>query len=835
MQITSPLPLTQDDLTVLQREFGGENVVENYKTDLEIHLLKGIYYTRAISFSPEQEVNLIQLVDGVFPSNGAECMVSPTFLEETALIIGDVITFFPNESSLQINEAQIVGVGYSAEYLSNHSFTSKLGNGTISSQIYLHQDHFQGEFSSISLLLEDFTEVTEKLQEIGEEQWKKNSPILLENAQKNLDFAQIDYQEAVNVAENTIKLVEQAVEQLEREISNSWAVYDGESVTDLMEIRRLEEQYNEFLLEIQNIQDYLEENTVAYRKSYQQAQRDFALIEESRWAISGTKDNLAYRNFYQDLDSWTNFSKTVPTVFFWIYVVISLFIMSRMIGEQRTLIGGLMGLGYKKSEILKKYLYFSMGASFSAAVLANILAVSFISFFIHLHWSQTYLLHPFQWEFYPLITLYSLILSFIFSIFTTIFPFLFQLREEPAHLMRPKSPPAGRHILLEKNYMLWNDLKFEQKIALRTLFRHKTRLFTSVVAVAVTTALIITALAVQGTYPKGADSQFRQIFRYNVEITARNQVVSEEFQEILHVLSQYSLSNQYSVAMCHGFSFDYEGEDIFGEYYVFSSTSDAEKVIDFRLGKFRSYYMPKTGVVLPIKLGNLLNLQLGDSLTLDGQSLMVTALMEQYHQHQIYTTNEYYRWLTGEDMVANKILLNLPAEILENPNLKAEFEENILSLEGTQSLIYMQSLSDNYTTSNNLLKNAMLAFFLASCTLAYLVLNQLNYNSLIYRRRELATLKVLGLYDRELSAYIYRENIIYTFLGVVLGVVWGQNIYLWFVRSIETNNIMLYRSVSMDDYLRGAGMTVIFALIVNIHSHFKIKKMNMAVELKQTE
>lgn len=840
LQITSSLPLVQDDLDALDLEFSPENVSESYRIDLEIALLTGIYYTRAESISEDHNLNLIHLIEGEIPEKSGECLVSPTFLEETALVLGDSINFTTKESSLLIETAEIVGVGYAADYLSNHSFTSKLGNGTISSQIYLKQEDFKGDFSSFYLHAEDdISEMTDKLHTIGEAQWLKNSPDLLESAEKSLTDAEKMYEEAENNARNNIQQVEKEISVLETEISNAWATHDGTSNEELAEIKAMEQSYGEFLLQIQDIQEKLEENTVFFRKNYEQALRDYALIEEGRWEISTIENNLAYGNFYQDLASWKNFSRTVPTVFFWIYVVISLFIMSRMISEQRTLIGGLMGLGYKKHEILKKYFLFNVSTSFSAAILANLLAVTVISFFIHLHWENTYFLMPFHWEFYPRITLLSLVLSGFFSIFTTILPFYLQVREQPAHLMRPKSPPPGRHIMLEKNYMLWNDLKFNQKIALRTLFRHKTRLITSVLAVAVTTALIITALAVQKTYPKGAESQFQQIYRYNVEITARNQVVTEEFEGILQVLSDYSLDNAYSVAMCQSFSFPLMDENIYGEYYIFETTKSAEKVIDFRLGQFRSYYMPETGVVMPIKLADVLGLSLGDSIILENQNgdatLMVTALMEQYHKHQIYTTAEYYTWSTGENMVANKILLKLPPEILESPQIKAEFEENILSLDGTQSLIYMQSLSDNYTTSNNLLKNAMFAFFVASCILAYLVLNQLNQNSLIYRRRELATLKVLGLYDGELSAYIYRENIIYTFLGVVLGVVLGQNIYLWFVQSIETNNIMLSRSVSLDDYLRGAGMTVIFALIVNIRSHFKIKKMNMAEELKQSE
>lgn len=837
LQITSEQALTSGDVDVLGMEFGRENVLGNYSIDLELPLLTGIYYTRAVSFASDDPMNQIHLIEGRLPTEAAECLVSPTFLEETALQIGDTILFSSKDTCLNLDDAIIVGVGHSSEFLSNHSFTSKLGNGTISSQVYMEKSHFEGDYSVISLVSQE--NVTEKLHRISQAQWDENSPKTLALAQNNVDIAKKNYEEVENIVLGQLQNLESEIKALESTISQAWALWDGESQEDLHKIRGIEAEYNDKLFEIQHIQEKSEEDVVEFRKAYEQALRDYKVAEESRWEIRDKTANLAYRNFFQDLDSWTNFAYTVPAVFFWIYLVISLFIMSRTISEQRSLIGGLLAIGYKKREILYKYLFLSTTASVSSAVLANLLAMTVVSFFIHEHWAQTYFLGEFQWNFYPLVLGVSLVLSLVLPIFTTIFTFYVQMKDEPASLMRPVAPPPGRHILLEKNYILWNDMKFNQKIAVRTLFRYKTRLVTSVLAVAVTTALIITALGVQGTYPKGANSQFEQIYRYNVEITARNQVVDLEFKEILAVLSQYSLNDQYSVTMSHDFHFALEEDTVYGVFYIFETTESGEKVLDFRLGQFRSYYMPQTGVVLPIKLANLLDVELGDGISFGGDLtesyMMVTALMEQYHQHEIYMTADYYQWLTGKDMVANKILLELPQEILDSPQMKAEFEESILSLEGTKSLIYMEALSDSYTTSNNLLKNAMLAFFLASCLLAYLVLNQLNYNSLIYRRRELASLKVLGLYDNELSAYIYRENIIYTFLGVVLGVVMGQSIYLWFVKSLETVNIMLYRSISLHDYLRGAGMTVVFALVVNIRSHFKIKKMSMVEDLKQTE
>lgn len=842
LQIKSVLPLTEVEVESLQKT--GYNVQGNYESHIKIQGISKEYDSRLISFDPNQTINQIHLLEGRLPENEGECVVSPSFLEETSYSIGDYLYFFQEnvELELQTEEALIVGVGQAAPYLSNHYELTKYGDGLVYSQIYLHFDGFSGDYTSIYLKNQSESElqaISSDLQKQAEGQWERIGDSYILNSENHLNEANMQVESAVLRAEEEISRLEYELVDLEEEISSAWFWFAEDDLGNIDEINELEVKYSEKLLEIQEYQEKNEVILADLRKIAQQAQRDFELFSTIAWELTPKEESLSYSNFYHDMDAWRNFTVTVPSVFFWIFTVISFFVMTRMIAEQRSLIGGLIGQGYRKREIIQKYLVFSFSCAIFSVIFAHTLAITVISFAIHHHWSHIYSLSPYEFEIYPEIMFFALVLSSFLLFITTFFPFIFFTRGEPVNLMRPKAPPVGRSILLEKNYFLWNELNFNQKIAVRTLFRHKSRLFMNITAIAITTSFVVTALGVQETYPSAAQSQFREIYHYTTEITAKNNTVDAEFLEIQGVLSEYGLNHRYSVATCEEITIDYDGQSITADTYIFNTTKEAEKVINFRLGRFRTYYMPETGVVIPSKISDLLDLPLGDSLLLrteHGESeAMVTAVAEQYHENRMYMTADYYQWLTGETAKHNKIFLDLTDNILESPELLAEFHEKILSIDCVESLIHVETLYDDYTSSNNLLKNAMLAFLIASCLLAFLVLNQLNNNTLVFRRRELATLKVLGLFDRELSAYVYRENILYTFLGLMLGMVFGQNLYLWFVKSIETDDIMLYRSIPWDVFLRGAGSTMVIALIVNIYSHFKIKKLNIAEELKQTE
>lgn len=405
--------------------------------------------------------------------------------------------------------------------------------------------------------------------------------------------------------------------------------------------------------------------------------------------------------------------------------------------------------------------------------------------------------------------------------------------------MRPKAPVAGKRILLERSHRLWSELNFNQKVAVRSLFRHKFRLFLQITSVGFSTAFVVLALGLQETYPLTAQRQYQEIYRHTTEIYCRNQVTEEEFLQIQGVFSEYGLQNHY-VSIYHESMTLSGGEgSIPVELYVFEDADSLEQVLNLRLSRLMPYNMPETGVVIPKKVSDYLGIPLGDRLSLAGAlgvaTPMVTGLAEQYHEHRIYMTAAYYFTMFGEEAEHNGFFLTLPENLLESSTDLAEFELKVLRLEGTNSLLQHHTALDYYTGSNNLLNNTLTAFFLGCCILVYLVLYQLNDNHLVYRRQELVTLKILGLYDKELSAYVYRENMIYSFFAVVLGMVLGQNIHRIFVTALETPYNALYRGVSMNHYFHAAGITTFIVLIVNVQAHFRIKKMKMAEEMKNTE
>lgn len=852
-EITSPFPLTQGDVDALS-QWEQVAVAEGaYSVDLEIMLMSGNLPVRAVSLSQEP-INLLSLELGRLPETTTECVISLDFSRDTGLTVGDHIRMGATEE-LYLKEDQfvIVGVGQSAQYLSSLALPSKLS--TVRSQIYLSKEAFFGDYHSIFVrlhqeeadsLAEGWAQATDTafladfaqaVEEIGAVQCDLMGELELERARAWLMEAEEALALQEQLTQGELQAMVAELNALEATISVAW-LESGDSPGEMESIAQLEQDYVQGLFAIQNKEIQVEDFLDGFRKVCQEAERSVALLEEGQWSLSTRKDQAVYLTFLDDLGYLQRLSYSLPWIFLFIYCIISYFLLARTVEEERRIMGTLFSLGYGKCEVFSKYLWYVSVPTVLGAMVAILLANSVAPYWMFLMWTERYLLGDYALVPQEGLTSATVLGFWVGGMVMSVLPCLPLVQTSPLQLLRSKPPVIGKHVLLEKNYLLWNELNFHQKIAVRSFFRHKMRFVVQVTSIGSSCALIVTAFALERTFQQMTQLQYEEIYRYNTEITLEPDIISWELLEIQGILSQYQLNNDYSLVMTEELALEAKEGTVLGELYVFEDAESVQNSIYLRMGQWLPYNMPETGLVLAQKLGEMGDWDLGDSLILSshgGAESFVSALHEQYVGMRIYTTSSYWEQCTGEQHSPNMILLNIPQDILDNEERYHNFLHRLLGMKGVASVLQLSQERETYTEDNHFIIYFLRNFGPFSCLLAYFVLFQLCQNSLSFRRRELATLKVLGLYDRELSAYVYRENMFYSFFGTTFGIVLGLNLYQLIIKSLESSQLMLYRVIDFPVYLEAYVLTIVFAILVNIQAHFQIKKLDMVEEIKLAE
>lgn len=848
-EISSPFPLGMADVEAL-RQLDTVAVAEGaYAEDVELLLMSGNYSLRAVSLG-EQGLNLLSLAEGRFPQTASECVVSPDFTSATGLTVGDTLHLATDKSSLIESQFQIVGIGQNPNYLSPVPLPSKLSS--VNSQVYLLDTAFYGGYDSIFVKFHSttsFSTLPEEAVHVSSSQYLEEIRQVVASVsqqqceiyvQSELAVAEEELQRADNallvqetVSRAEIFLMEQKLSLLQEEISLAWVEYPNNPAL-LEEIQALELTYQDYLFTIQNKEIQVEAILEGYRKVCQDAQRYVDLLHEGAWTFTSREDNFAYMKFLDDLAYLQRLSLSLPWIFFGIYFVITIFLLSRMVEEERRQIGTFFSLGYGKWEVFAKYIAYVTVPTALAWLLGTISSYTIVPYWLLQRWSENYLLSPYALSFHWGVNIQVLLAVFVTAVLSGVLPCLPLLSASPLSLLRSKPPVIGRTVWIEKNHFLWNELNFHQKIAVRSLFRHKLRFLVQVSSIGWSCALLLTAFALEDSFLHMAELQYGQVYHYNTEVQLKEDIIPSELLEIQGLLSQYQLNNAYTLVS--EVSVTIEGTEQTAELFVFPDALSVNQTVNLRLGMWFPYNMPDKGFVLSKKLEETLDLSFGDPISLQGSfgtaEGLISAVCEQYVGLRIYCTSEYLEQLTSTTLEANRLLLQYP-----NPDYvqSSPMLSTLLTMDGCENVIVLEEEREYYTNSNYFIEYFLQFFGAFACVLAYFVLYQLCQNSLSYRKGELATLKVLGLFDKELSAYLYRENIFYTFFGTCFGLVLGRNLYVYLVKSLESAELMLFRSVNYDVFLQATGLTVILALIVNIQAHFQIKKLDVVEEIKLTE
>lgn len=646
----------------------------------------------------------------------------------------------------------------------------------------------------------------------------------LADGRAELDDGWQDYYDGLQELEDARQTLAEETADAQAELSDARAeLNDGETA------------YTDGLAEYEDGRAEAEDKIADARKELEQARRDIEDIEECEWYLLGRNTNTGYVSYSMDADRMGNLASVFPLIFFLVAALVCLTTMTRMVEEQRVTIGGLKALGYSKGIIAVKYVGYGFLASTVGALLGLAVGLTLLPWIICNAWNIIYTLGPIQYGLEPvtsavacLAAIGTVTLSALGACFST-------LAAVPAQLMRPKAPPAGKRVLLERLPFLWRRLSFNYKITIRNLFRYQRRFWMTVIGIGGCAALIVTAFGLRGSIFDIMDKQFEEIYGYTAQIGLVDKVTPGELREVTQALDEDPLAKGWLVCCSASMTAETDAYTVDCTVQVFPDQASMAPFIHLR---HRTDDEPVTlsddGVVLTEKLASLLDVQPGDTITLDGDSrveVRVADVTEHYIQHYVYMTDAYYETVFGTEPRQNLVLADYP---VEDPAAE-DLERELVGLDGVTSLTRMEDTREIYGSSLESVDYAVILIIVCAAALAFVVLYNLTNINITERMRELATLKVLGFYDGELSAYIYRENVILTVFGVAMGMVMGKLLHQWLILTVEIDMLMFGRQLSLSSYAYAVVLTVLFSLLVNLAAHRKLKKLDMVESLKTVE
>ncbi len=593
------------------------------------------------------------------------------------------------------------------------------------------------------------------------------------------------------------------------------------------------DEYNEKSVEAQ-------EEIEKGRLDIKEAEDELAKLEKPKWHVLDRDMMQSVASYGSDADRIDSLGNVFPVLFFLVAALVSLTCMTRMVEEQRQQIGTYKALGYSGWQIAAKYLGYALLATVLGAVIGVLIGEKFlpavvISSYGMLYTGIPYYFVPYNWT----QGILAIVLSVACTGGATLAATLRQLQEKPAELMRPEAPKVGKRILLERVSFIWKKLNFTQKSTLRNLFRYKKRFIMTIIGIGGCMSLMLVGFGLRDSITVVAQNQFREIFKHDAAIAIDAEADEDEIQTLEDRIRNYSGIEDYMELCQSSVTLRANGTDRSALIYVPKTTDEVFEFVRFRDRVTKqSYDFPETGVTLSEKTADMLNVSVGDTITIeegddgDPKEVQVEGIVENYVQHYAFMTSETYSRIFGEEPEYNYFYVKYEDT---SEDYEKSFSAYMLENEACAGVSLTSDLEDQIVDMLDTLNLVIWVLIIAAALLACVVLYNLNSINITERRRELATLKVLGFSNMEVAMYIYRENIILTLIGIVAGAVLGTFLHLFTISTVEVDLMMFGRNIGIGSYLICAVLTAVFSLLVNLVMYSHFKKIDMVESLKSVE
>ena len=671
----------------------------------------------------------------------------------------------------------------------------------------------------------------------GLEQYNSGARQIAENEAKLTSGEQ-------EIAENEAKLADG-----EKEIAdNEKKLADGEKeITDnekklqdaAKDLKKGEKDLADGKKEYEDAKKDAEDEIAENQQKLDDAKKELEDLEKPEWMVTDREDLPEYTDYGDNADRLRNIGQVFPVIFFLVAALISLTTMTRMVEEQRTQIGTLKALGYKKSAIAAKYICYAFFATLLGSVLGMLIGEKIIPYIIITAYGIMYhnVANTISIDYQPGFALIASAASVVCTVGATLFASGKELQETPASLMRPPAPKEGKRVLLERLTFIWKHLSFSWKSTIRNLFRYKKRLIMTVFGIAGSMGLMLVGFGIQDSISDIAAIQYRELQHYDGMVIEDSDATEEEHAELF----EYMKENE-QIAHCNRVQMTKisapKGSSSVS-IYLFVPESLSEFARDVTLKNRitgETYELTDEGAAISEKTASLLGLKVGDMIPLKKgdkeYKVRVAVITENYMSHYLYMTPRVYEQTFGEKPEYENIVFTMQEDCKDDLEMAGS---RILANPGALSISYTSSLASQVDRMLSTLDAVILVLIVSAGMLAFVVLYNLNNINITERQRELATLKVLGFYDGEVSQYVLRENVILTVLGIMFGAVFGILIHRYVITTVEVDAVMFGRNIKPLSFLYSGILTSIFSIVVNGVMHFKLKTIDMVESLKSVE
>ncbi len=627
--------------------------------------------------------------------------------------------------------------------------------------------------------------------------------------------------------------------------------------------------YEDGLAEYESQESEAKKALAKAEKKLNKAQKEIDELEKGEWLVMDRSANYGVVSFNTDADRVDSIAQVFPFIFFLVAALVALTTMTRMVEEERVLIGTFKALGYRRSRIISKYLIYAaiasgVGAIVGIALLSQVLPVTIMYAYSIIYFvPQPAFPLSIDWGIAGL----SLAIGVGVTLIATAAAAWSTTREGPATLMLPRAPKAGKRIFLERITPLWRHLSFSWKVTCRNLLRYKRRLIMTLIGIAGCTALLLTGLGLSDSINDIVDKQYNDIVQYNAVVTLTDDTAEavtnkdDAYEDDWHTIEDKLDSSdvasytevQWESMLANVPETNDGGGGVTGATAA-AEDMDVEFVVTRDASTFGQFFKLRTRIghnpvafddnslIISEKLANELNVGIGDSIVLTERDAtgnatnttyeaVVGGIIENYVYHYAIMGAGLYEQLTGKAPIYDTIL----ADVAVTGDARAQFDEELENLDGVKTLAYNDETANTYSEMLSSVNLIVIVLVVAAAVLAFIVLYNLTNINIIERMREIATLKVLGFTTREMNAYIFRETFLLSIIGCIIGLFLGIWMESFVITSAEVSQVMFGREIHVLSFVLAFVLTMIFTAIVMIAMRGKLKHIDMVESLKSNE
>ncbi len=606
-------------------------------------------------------------------------------------------------------------------------------------------------------------------------------------------------------------------------------------------------QYLDGLAQYNEQKAKAEDELANARSELEQAQADVDAIENPDWYVLDRTKNIGAESFMSDSDRIGRIASVFPFIFFLVAALVSLTTMTRMVDEERVIIGTYKALGYSNSKITSKYIIYAFIASIVGSVVGIIGLTQFLPFFIQKAYAIIYVLPTTPTPIDIPMALFSTCLGMAITLLATWWAAAASLREKPAALMLPRAPKMGKRILIERIRPLWSRMSFSWKVTARNIFRYKRRFFMAVIGIAGCTALLLTGFGLHDSINDIISYQYDskdEIFSYSMTVGLDEDANQQTLESVDSAMQESGIVDEYTLVDSENMIADNGDRE---HRIVLVVPEDPDKLSDFVSMRNRLTKDPLSlqdgSAIVTEKLATEQGIGVGDTIrvyeentigdaTGDGYEFVVGGIMENYVSNHVYVTPAEYASVTGKDASYRTIYGKTNTE---DTVLRGQLSDQLLAIDGVETAGYNTQIIDMYRNALSSVDAVVYVLIVAAAVLAFVVLYNLTNINIDERAREIATLKVLGFTPREVDAYIFRETIILTIVGALLGLLLGIVMENFVVVTAEVEQVMFGRDIHALSFLFSIGLTLVFSLIVTVAMRRKLRKISMVDSLKSID